>query len=346
MNIKSVLLALAAVAASAYADDTEQPSPVASGTKVASKVSFSTLPLCRIKEGSAEVRRPGEDWVVAEEGKFYPLGSSFRTGKGGMLTLAFGADSSVMVESDSEMATRAQALGGSSRTVVLVRGTVSLALADGLPEGAFFVSTPGFTVKNPAGRSRYVYEDKGDGDRVTVRCITGMLGVEGRHFSIPTMHPADEVVIRTSHDKLATFLYGTSGDYIVKLDRGMRAKDVIGDDGQIKQVDEKGMVEWRLSPKMKIAINRLLPSIGERMSVNIIAFDAAGELQGPGICFSEGRSEVNFGEIGVKGKMSGDELAKRAAEATETTEATDEEESAEGDEKKSDESTSENKEEE
>ena len=346
MNIKSVLLVLAAVAASASADETEQPAPVASGTKVASKVSFTTLPLCRIKEGSAEVRRPGEEWAAAVEGKYYPLGSSFRTGKGGSLTLAFGADSTVTVESDSEMATRAQALGGASRTVVLVRGTVNLSLADGLPEGAFFVTAPGFTVKNPAGKSRYVYEDKGDGDRVTVRCVTGTLGIEGRHFSIPTMHPADEVVIRTSHDKLATFLYGTSGDYVVRLDRGMRAKDVISDDGQIKHAAEKETVEWRLSPKMKIAINRLLPSVGERMSVNILVFDAAGEPQGSGICFSEGLAEINFGEIGAKEKMNGDELAKRAAEATETTEATDEEESSDEEKKNSDENTSEKKEEE
>lgn len=344
MNIKSIFLVLAAVAMSAHADEPEQ-APAAAETKVAAKVTFTTLPLCRIKEGLVQALKPGGDWAEAEEGKFYPLGTSFRTGKGGMLTLAFGADSAVTLESDSEMATRAQAIGVSSRTVVLVRGTVCLALADNLPEGAFFVTAPGFTVKNPVGKSRYVYEDKGDGDRVTVRCVTGMLGVEGRHFAIPSMHPADEVVIRTSHDNLTTFLYGTSGDYVVRIDRGVRAKDEIGDDGQVKQTAEKSTAEWRLSPKMKIAINRMLPSVGERMSVNVIVFDAAGELQGRGISFSEGRAEVNFGEIGVKEKLNGDELAKRAAEATETTEATDEEETSDT-EKKADESTSEKKEEE
>lgn len=328
MNIKSFLLVAAAVTLTVHAEEADESNAAVSAAKAPSKASFSTLPWCRVKDGSAQVRIPGGDWAEVSEGKFYPLGSSFRTSGDGQVVLAFSSDSSVVLAADSEMSTRAQALGVSTRTIVLVRGTVNLDLADSMPEGAFFVTAPGFSVKNPVGKSRYVYEDKGDGDRVTVRCVTGALSIDGRHFSIPVMHPADEAVVRTSRDQLVTFIYGTSGDYVVRLDQGVRAKGEIGDDGQLKQSVEKSTAEWRLSPKMKIVINRLVPAIGERMSVHTMVFDAAGEPQGSGISFSEGRAEVNFGEIGVKEKVSGDELAKRAAEATETTEASDEDESS------------------
>ena len=344
MNIKTVLLVVAVVAMSVRAEETESAQEAASAAKAPSKAAFSTLPLCRLKEGAVQVRLPAGEWVEADEGKFYPLGSSFRTGADGRLVLAFSADSTAVLSPNSEIGTRAQALGVSSRTVVLARGTVSLELADSLPEGAFFVTAPGFIVKNPAGKSRYAYADKGDGDSVTVRCVTGALAVEGRHFTIPAMHPADEAVVRTSRDQLVTFIYGTSGDYVVRLDQGVRTKDEVGDDGALKQTAEKSTAEWRLSPKMKIVINRMVPAVGERMSVHTMAFDAAGEPQGSGVSFSEGRAEVNFGEIGVKEKVSGDELAKRAAEATETTEAVDEDSSSDS-EKKSESNASENNEE-
>lgn len=338
MKIKSIMLVLAVAASSVRAEEESAP-VVAPAAKVVTKVSFSTLPLCSLCEGQAEVRTPGGEWTAVAEGKFYPLGASFRTGKVGRLVISLGPDSSVTLASDSSMGMRAQALGVASRTIVLASGTVELDLAENLPEGAVLVTAPGFTVKNPAGRSRYVYEDCGDGDRVAVRCVTGTLGLDGRHFSIPSMHPADEVVIRTSHDHLATFISCTSGDYLVRLDQGDRSKDEIGDDGLVKKVVEKSTVDWRLSPKMKISISRMVPSVGERMSVYTMVFNAAGEPQGRGVSFSEGRPEVNFGEIGVKEKVDGDELAKRAAEATETTEAADDEESS--DQKKSEKNDSE-----
>lgn len=324
MNIKTTALACAvlAVAATGWGEDGEQPAAesAVSVKKGSARSSFTTLPLCRLVEGAAEARRPGGDWTEAEEGKFYPLGTAYRTGKGGRLVVAFGPESDVSLPPESEFGTRPQPLGHASRTVVLVRGMLQVKLADNLPEGVFFVTAPGFIVKNPAGESRYVYEDKGDGDQVTVRCITGSLGVEGRHFEILSMHPADEVVVRTSRDNLSTFLYGTSGDYIVKLDQGVRQKDEIGDDGQIKKVMEKATTEFRLSPKTKIVINRMVPAIGERMSVHTMAFDAAGERKSE-CSFCEGRAEINSGEMVAKEKVDSEELAKKAAEAAETTEA-------------------------
>jgi len=327
--MKRVMFAVLVAASVAVAEEEEekaapQADAAVQPAKAEVKASFMTLPLCRLVEGGAFVRRAGAtEWTEAEEGRFYPLGTSFRTTENGRLTVTFSVDSSVSISGDSEFATRAQALGMPSRTIVLVRGTVELHLADNLPEGAFFVSAPGFSVKNPAGESRYVYEDVGDGDKVTVFCRTGSLSVEGRHFEIPAMRSANEVVIRTSRDQLSTFLYGTSGDYTVKLDKNVRMKEEIGDDGQVKRTEEREFAEFRLSPATKVVINRSLPAIGARMSAYIMAFDAAGERQGEGICVCEGRAEINAGDLVAKEKVDGGELAKRAAEATETTTAED-----------------------
>jgi len=292
----------------------------------AAAVAFSALPLCMQADGLSEVKKPLSDaWEPAESGKYYPLGTSFRTRKDGRLALFFGKDISCEIEGESSFGTRAKALGDKTRTIVLESGTVTVKLPDNMPEGVFFVVAPGFTVKNPAGESRYTYEGEAkthDGDRATVRCVTGMLAVEGRHFAIAQMRAADEVVIRSGHDFLSTFLYGTSGDYVVRLDQGVRAKTEIGDDGSKKEIVEPAFSEWHLSPSTKVIINRALPSVGERMSVHTMAFDAAGELKSE-CYFCEGRAEINSGELVVKEKADGDELAKRAAEATETSAAAD-----------------------
>ena len=299
---------------------------------------FTSLPLCRRIEGSASVRKPGGDWERAEEGRFYPLGSSYRAEKGGTLDIAFGSGSIATIADGSEFGTRLQTIGTASRTIVLVRGTIELKLPDNLPEGMFFLAAPGFMVKNPAGVSVIVYEDKGDGDEAKILCKTGSLGLEGRHFDIPAMRAADEVRIRTSRDHLFTSLYGTSGNYVVNLDQGMCTREEFDDEGAMKTVVEKGNLAWHLSPRTQVIINRSVPALGERMSVHTMTFDAAGVLQNER-AFSEGRAEVNSGELVVKEKASGEELAKRAAEVTETTAATDTED-APAEESKSEETTS------
>ena len=281
---------------------------------------FTALPLCLRIEGEAQVRLPNGEWTPAEEGKFYPLGTSYRTKKDEQLVLAFGPESKVEIKGDAAFGTRSQPLETKTRTVSLMYGTLEFKLASNLPEGAFVVSAPGFVVKNPAGGSRIAYETTGDGDKAVVRCVTGSLGVEGRHFNIPVMRAANEVVIRTTHDHLSTILYGTSGDYAVKLDQGLCEKADIDDNGQQTSKVEKSESEWRLSPKTKVIINRSVPAIGKRMSVHTMAFDAAGERKSE-FCFCEGRSELSSGELVPREAADSEELAKRAAEASETTDA-------------------------
>lgn len=344
--MKRTLIVIAALTAFAVVAEEETETAEAAETtavqtnSAVSVKAFTTLPLSRHVEGAVSVRRPNGDWEPVEEGLFYPLGSYFRAEKGGLLVLAFGSGSAVTILSGAEFGTRALPIGKPFRTLVLVNGTIALRLPDNLPEGAFFITAPGFTVKNPAGESVITYENKGDGDVATILCKTGSLGIEGRHFDIPAMRAADEIRIRTSKDLLFTSLYGTSGNYVVNLDQGMCTHEEFGEDGSLKSVVEKGTLAWHLSPRTQAIINRSVPALGERMSVHTMTFDAAGGLKNER-AFSEGRAEVNSGELVPQEKTDADELAKRAAEMTETTAATDVEEApAEGAAAKSEESTS------
>ena len=286
---------------------------------------FTTLPMCALTEGVAEILKPGaEKWMAMESGRFYPLGSSFRTRAGGRLVLAFSSDSKVMMEGEASFTTKAQKIGEKVRGIVLGYGTLDVTLPEDLKEGAFTVFAPGFTVKNVAGESRYIYETTGDGDKATVRCATGSLAVEGRHFTIPSMHAANEIVIRTSTDNLVTILYGTSGDYVVKLDQGVREKKDVNDEGKEVSTVTDAALDWRLSPETKVVITRMLPSIGERMSVHTMAFDASGVRRSE-CAFCEGRAEINTGELVPVEAVSNEDFAKVAAEAESTTEEKDEE---------------------
>lgn len=349
---KSVLTVVAASAAAwAFAQENETPAEAegqasaeaaSAAAPKAAKI-FTTLPFCRLAEGAAEVLQPFEqEWTKAEEGRFYPLGSRYRTHENGKLTLAFGPESRVMIEGDSEFATRVQSVSGGSaaRTIELCRGTVSVDLARNTPVGSFFVSAPGFTAKNLAGESRYVYEKRGDGDFVSVRCVTGTLGLEGLHFDIAELRAANELHVRSTGDQLTTFLYGISGDVPVRIDRGLVTKPTIGDEGERKEIVEKGVLDWRLSPETKVRIDRLRLAVDGPMSVSVMTFDAAGELRN-NYAFAEGHAEVNSGELVAAPKQELDEVAKRAAEATETsaadveeTKADDSEDEAKKDEKK------------
>lgn len=349
--MKRTLLTIAAMAAvfATVADDEVEETAQAEETAEAEAMPevktnaapvkvFTTLPLCRHIQGTASVRKPGKEWETAEEGRFYPLGTFYRAEKGGSLVVSMGINSTVSIAEGAEFGTREQVLGTPSRTLVLVRGAMTLKLPDNLPEGAFFVTAPGFTIRNPAGVAEINYEDKGDGDVATVLCKTGSFGIEGRHFDIPAMHAADEVRIRTSKDHLFTSLYGGSGNYVVNLDQGMCTREEFGEDGTLKTVVEKGNLAWHLSPRTQVVINRAVPAIGERMSVHTMTFDAAGTLKNERV-FCEGRAEVNSGELAPQEKTKAEELAKRAAEVTETPAETNEAD-ASAEEAKAEETTS------
>ena len=100
----------------------------------------------------------------------------------------------------------------------------------------------------------------------------------------------------------------------MQLDQGDKiVKDFSTGENQIV----KTPLEWKLSPKTAVRIYRKVPAIGERMSVTTMTFDASGKMHN--FCaFSEGRPEINSGELGASTKTDSEELAKKAAEAAET----------------------------
>ncbi len=299
---------------------------------------FYILPFCRRLDiesapdrpvGKAEVLTPmAKEWSPIKEGKFYPLGSTYRTsGPDTKLRMQLGPYIEVVISGEAQFGTRAQALTEKSRTVVLGYGTIDIKLPLNLPEGLFVVAAPSFKAVNLSGESRYTHkrpEDlgkrakrrhvgDGDGEDWIVRCVTGSLAIEGRHFRIPSMKAAQEVEIRASQDLLFTGLYGKRGDFIVNLDQGrVQVKDY--ETGKINIEDK--VLDWKLSPLTAVRIHRAVPALGERMSVTVMTFDASGELKNR-CAFAEKLVEVNSGELGPTSKKDRAELAKKAAEATE-----------------------------
>ena len=297
-----------------------------SGAKTEQKAvavkAFRVLPFCQQVDGIAEVCLPGSAaWGAVEVGKSYPLGASYRTcSETSQMIVAFGSESKAIITGNSLFRTRVQPLGIASRTISIDEGcNLKLNLAKNLSEGSFVVIAPGFSIKNLAGESSILFKTLPDGDEAVIRCVTGSLGIEGRHFEIPQMRAADEIRIRSTVDHLATFLYGNSGDYIVKLDRGIVMRpEMDSEDNNSKEVADKATIDWHLSPKTKVRIDRMVPSVGERLSVSIMTFDAVGELKNH-FAYAEGRSEVNSGELAPAALAEEKEKVQKVKEEAEET---------------------------
>ncbi len=279
---------------------------------------YHILPYCRLLDGSAEVLRPGAtEWEPIREGKFYALGTTYRTsGAETRLIIKFGKEIDVEVKGVASFGTRAQPLDDATRTVVLMSGTITVKLPRNFPDGLFVVTAPGFKTLNPKGNSCYTYTKSpdGDGDSATIRCVTGDLSLEGPHFKVLSMKAANEVNIRTSLDRLFTGLYGSRGDYIVRLDQGTV---LVKDFATGETTREEKTLDWKLSPKTAVRIHRSLPALGEKMAVSVMTFDATGELKNRCV-FAEQTAEVNSGELGPTSKKEREDIAKKAAEAAET----------------------------
>jgi len=317
-------VALLSQAVCAEEEATEEDVPAVEGVAPAQPVEekfFRTLPLCRHLEGAAEVLQPGQtEWRPIEEGRFYPLGCSYRTtDQQAKLVIEFGKECQVQIEGAAAFATRLQGLDEKTRSISLVSGTFTLVLPRNLPEKAFSVAAPGFTVTSASGQSTFSYEKTGDGDSAVVRCVTGTLRVQGLHFEIPSMHAANEFRIRTSQDLLFTGLYGTSGDYEVRLDQGIvQVRDV---EKGTTRAEPKTLI-WKLSPRTAVRIHRARPALGERMSVTTMTFEPSGRLVNR-CAFSEGRYELNTGEQGELALKRIEEQSKKAAEQAELSSAAD-----------------------
>ncbi|MGN0852910.1 MAG: hypothetical protein ACI4Q3_05995 [Kiritimatiellia bacterium] len=284
---------------------------------------FTQLMNCVRAEGTVEVLKPrAERWTPAEEGRYYPLGSTVRvSGPSPRAEFAFGEKATIVVTNAAEFSTREIALGEQTRTVVLKSGRVCLNLPRTLKEGSFFVAAPFFKAVNLAGESRFDYVAEGDGDEVVVRCVTGSLGVEGRHYRIPSMGAANQIRIRTTGDDLFTSLRGESGDCKVVLDQGL-AMEKDFETGDAKDVPRS--LTFQLFPQYAVKIFRRKVEVGGNTVVSMMTMDSAGEIKNR-CAFAEGRSMINSGELVVATQVqeSDDKNAKSAAKDAEEVEAVD-----------------------
>lgn len=332
--------------AEAEADEGEdgEAKPAKAGKKQEEQEkSYFILPLSSFADGKCEVLVPTKsEWQAVEEGRFYPLGSQYRTvGAEAQLKLRFGMNVEVTLKGDSLLSTVAQALGGASRTVVLGGGAFHMSLPRNMPEGKFFVTAPGFTILNAAGDSSYTYEKTGDGDRCFVKCLTGNLSVKGRHFDIIGVRASQGFEIRTSSDKLFTGLYGKAGDLNVKLDTGLWETM---DFETHERTSEQRFADFKLSPKTAVRIHRAVPEIGENLAVTIMTFDSNGNRRDR-YWFAENHFESSGSEIASNEDADAAERAKKKAAESDDTVAVDadideEEDDSSGDEAADEDSTS------
>lgn len=299
---------------------------------------FYTLPQCAHVEGLVEVRLPNSSqWTEAEEGLYYPLGSAFRTQFAGEAKIAFGEHASVSISGDAAFETRSQPLGQKGRTIAPITGTIEVSMPTTLEHGLFRVTTPGVVIADMAGDSKYEYRPVNDGFDLTVRCVTGSLSAEGRHFKVPQMRAADEFRLRSSHDNLVSVLYGKSGDYIVDLDRGLIGQPTFTEDGTVKYVYAQQSLPWHLSVGTRVQINRVkMTDKDERLGVSMLTFDTVGTIKNH-FAFTETRYENNTGEL-VAAPTEEEDTGKRASETTEDV-AADVEEDEVAEEKSSDDSS-------
>ena len=283
---------------------------------------FLALVKCVRVQGAVHVLKPGaSEWTVAEEERYYPLGSSFRTvqeaGASTMAEFEFGPESTVKLTGSAEVATRPVEIGDLTRTLVLKSGRVQVFLPRTLKEGLFFVAAPFFTCSNLAGQSQFDYQPIGNGDEVVVRCVTGTMTLEGRHYKFPRMAAANHVRIRTTDgDDLISWLRGESGDSKILLDQGLIAEKNF-ETGESKDVQKT--YEFLLSPRCAVKIFRRRSRVGGNMIVSTMAFDATGEIK-TRCAFAEGRSNVNSGELVITPVEAADAEKKKAKAASEETE--------------------------
>ena len=347
-------MALAACAAlsSAHAEDEEGAKPAAEGETaeglptLAAKPEkfFFQLVRCRLIDGcDVKVLKPqASDWSLAEEGRYYPLGSTFRVepaaDAAAKAEFAFGDKVVLKATNAVEFAVEEAEAGTSSRAVLLKGGRFSLDLPRSLPDGLFSVKAPFFACQNLAGESLFDYVPTGDGDEAVVRCVTGSMAVEGSHYKIARMRAANQVRIRTTKDNLFTSLRGESGDYAVTLDQGI-VQDKNFETGEVQNVPKT--LDFSLSPQCAIKIFRRKAATAGRMIVSTMTFNPAGDILNR-CAFAENRANVNSGELVVPDSIPLTEKEKESkdadAEAVENVDAAPAEPANAAEEKKSEDS--------
>ena len=271
-------------------------------------MSYYSLVRCDAVNGDVKVLRPRTDTPVqAKLGKYYPLGSIVMVGSTGgkrgvepsSVIFNFGKAVLVKATEGSEFGTR-EAAGedDKGRTVVLRKGRVELILPRQMKDGEFQVAAPHFVLKNMNGNSWIDYSASNGCDRTTVHLVTGLMAVEGAHYSIAQMRAGDELSITTNDDDEFSCVTSNAGIIGIVLDHGVR-RDKDFDTNEYKETDVK--YPFDMAPKCKVKVWRRRPVVGGNMVVATMAIDANGAIKSRRV-FAEKRYNVNSGELIVTQK--------------------------------------------
>ena len=314
-------------AAEKPASEAAQTEQVAEGelaTKKATDKFFYPLIRCKRAVGTVQILRPRtQDWIDAEEGRYYPLGSRVRVAGDEKtkpeVVFEFGLKSSLKITDAAEFETKEIKIGDPVRTLVLKKGRVDLALPLQLKEGLFKVQAQNFTCENLAGESWFDYSAAEDGETAIVRCVTGSMALLGKHYKFLRLVAANQVRVDNTGKGLFTSIKGESGDSKAQLDQGILAERNFETGETVETVRT---LDFTLSPQCEIKIFRAPAATSGRMVVSMMTFNASGDMKNR-VAFVEGRANVNSGELVVSTKVADADKAAAKAKQDEETEAVD-----------------------
>jgi len=240
---------------------------------------FDLLVRAEFVRGEVQVLNPdvGTSAPVVKK-KAYPLGSSFRTGKGASMTLFFSANEYIELLENTEVVVLASKDDPKARSVRLGSGQIKTFLKDTLPEGQFSVETANVRCKNLAGNGRFSLTMDGEAENFQAATIRGTACVEGDQYTIEALRAANTVSVLTTPNRALSRLTSVKGDFKITLDNGT-AKPV----------------EYDMSPQAVVKIMRDAAPVGGRQIVSTLVMSPTGKARHH-FTYAVGRGDIVVGE--------------------------------------------------
>ena len=279
VSVVTTVCAQDAKPAAAATAAAEQPAVAPAAEQQPSKV-FGPLVRVMSIQGVCEVKNPDVgSYQPAVNNKAYPLGSSFRTGLGGGVTIFFSAQESAQLLENSEVVVAAPAKNPEGRIVRIVAGKVKTVLRDNLPEGSFGVDMPNANCRNVAGRGEFTLSGDTTAETLQIAIITGSSRIEGPQYQIPALRAANTVNIQTAMDRSLSRLTSVSGDFAIILENGTETP-----------------VSFGMSPKAVVKIWRENAPVGGRAIISTLVVSPTGMARHR-FAYADGRPNLATGEL-------------------------------------------------
>lgn len=268
--------------------------PVAAVTDQADVKSVVFTRLVRVTnmQGACEVKTPDNgSFELAQQEKYYPMGTIFRTGTSSSVILLFSANDFVKLEENSEVTIISPEGKADARVAQLSQGHISTTLRDNLAEGLFAVSTPNSVCRNVSGRGVFKLIKTSEFELFHVATITGAMRVEGPQYTIAALRAANTLEIQTAPDRSLSRLTSVSGDFAISLENGTDSPVTFG-----------------MTPKAVVKIWRENAPVGGRSIISTLVVSPTG-IARHRFVYAEGRSVLTTGEM-----ISPEEVARKEAE--------------------------------